>query len=96
MRLAAVVDHATRRARDFRTLKSTLGRSERDMSVVLRRKLAAEIDAGNVRSAAMAALIGSSATWTREFGRLTRRPRPGCHKGSTSRAFAESDGYDVA
>ena len=38
-------------------LKSTLGRSERDVLVVLRRKLAAEINAGNVRSAAMAALI---------------------------------------
>ena len=56
-RLAAVVDHPTRRTRHFRTLKSTLGHSERDMLVVLRRKLAAEIDAGNVRSAAMAALI---------------------------------------
>jgi hypothetical protein len=56
-RLAPVVDHPTRRSRHFRTLKSALGRSERDMLVVLRRKLAAEIDADNVRSAAMAALI---------------------------------------
>lgn len=56
-RLAPLVDHPTRRTRHFRTLKSTLGRSERDMLVVLRRKLAAEIDAGNVRSAALAALI---------------------------------------
>ena len=56
-RLAPVVDHPTRRSRHFRTLKSTLGRSERDVLVVLRRKLAAEIDADNVRPAAMAALI---------------------------------------
>lgn len=56
-RLAPVVDHPTRRTRHFRTLKSTLGRSERDVLVVLRRKLAAAIDAGNVRSAAMAALV---------------------------------------
>jgi hypothetical protein len=56
-RLAQVVDHPTRRTRHFRTLKSTLGRSERDMLVVLRRKLAAEIDAANVRAAAIAALI---------------------------------------
>ncbi len=56
-RLAAVVDHPRRRTRHFRTLKSTLRHSERDMLAVLRRKLAAEIDAGNVRSAAMAALI---------------------------------------
>jgi len=46
-RLATVVDHPTRRTRHFRTLKSTLGRSKRDVGVVLRRKLAAEIDAGN-------------------------------------------------
>jgi hypothetical protein len=32
-RLAPVVDHPTRRARHFRTLKSTLGRSERDVLV---------------------------------------------------------------
>jgi hypothetical protein len=56
-RLAPVVDHPTRRTRHFRTLKSTLGRSERDVLVVLRRKLAAEIDGDNVKSAAMAALI---------------------------------------
>lgn len=47
-KLAAVVDHPTRRSRHFRALKSTLGRSARDVLVVLRRKLAAEIDAGNV------------------------------------------------
>jgi hypothetical protein len=31
--LAPVVDHPTRRTRHFRTLKSTLGRSERDVLV---------------------------------------------------------------
>jgi hypothetical protein len=38
VKLAAVVDHPTRRPQHCKTLKSTLGRSERDMLVVLRRK----------------------------------------------------------
>lgn len=43
-KLAPVVDHPTRRRPRFKTLKSTLGRSERDTLVVLRRKLATQID----------------------------------------------------
>jgi|ERR1700733_15433549 len=85
-RLAPVVDHPTRRTRHFRTLKSTLGRSERDMLVVLRRKLAAEIDAGNVRSAAMAALI-------RQFRDVDARVRA-IDAASAAAASDEPDGDD--
>jgi hypothetical protein len=84
-RLAPVIDHPTRRSRHFRTLKSTLGRSERDMLVVLRRKLAAEIDAGNVRSAAMAALI-------RQFRDVDAKIR--AIDAAATAAAADDDGDD--
>ena len=56
-KLAAVIDHPTRTRRPrCKTLKSTLGRSERDMLVVLRRKLAAQIDS-EVPGHALAQLV---------------------------------------
>ena len=63
----------------------TLSRSERDMLVVLRRKLAAEIDADNVRSAAMAALI-------RQFRDVDAKIR--AIDAAAAAAAADDDGDD--
>jgi hypothetical protein len=57
--LAAVVDHPTRRRRPrYKALKVTLARSERDTLVVLRRKLAAQIDSDDLPGHALAQLVG--------------------------------------
>jgi hypothetical protein len=57
--LAAVVDHPTRQRRPrYTTLKATLGRSERDTLVVLRRKLAAQIDSDDLPGHTLAQLVG--------------------------------------
>lgn len=57
-KLAPVIDHPTRARRPrYKTLKSTLGRSERDMLVVLRRKLAAQIDSDEIPGHALAQLV---------------------------------------
>ena len=58
-KLAPVVDHPTRRRRPrYKTLKSTLGRSKRDTLMVLRRKLATQIDS-EVPGHALAQLVPS-------------------------------------
>jgi hypothetical protein len=57
-KLAPVVDHPTRRSRPrYKTLKATLGRSERDTLVVLRRKLATQIDSDDLPGHALAQLV---------------------------------------
>lgn len=56
-KLAPVVDHPTRRRPRFKTLKSTLGCSERDTLVVLRRMLATQIDSADMPGHALAQLV---------------------------------------
>lgn len=56
-KLSPVVDHPTRARRPrYKTLKATLGRSERDTLVVLRRKLASQIDSDELPGHALAQL----------------------------------------
>ncbi len=80
-KLQAVTDHPARRGRPKTLLTSASGGSEREMLVVLRQRLAAKLDEGDVPMHALAQLIRQFRDVDREIraidARAAQAARPG-------------------